>query len=504
MNWLRKVSLHPFLLGIYVVIGLLIPNFEQVEMRVIIRPLIAILGSMLVLNLLLYFLFRSWIKASILSTFVGILFFSYGHVYSALKAVSVFGLLLFHHRTLILLWIVFLLGAIVLVQRLRNHFALNYYLNIFFIFLVCISATQTLLLFIGSSDFRIGKSQQGQTESNGSLSKPDIYYIILDGYGRQDVLQDVMGYDNSAFISELHSLRFYVASCSQSNYAQTQLSLGSSLNFNYLDALAAEGALNATEKLNTSSLIKHSELRSFLETRGYITVAFATGFNFTQITDADLYLEPKPGRQLNEFEYLLLQTTAVRVYLDYQLGKVKNVDVTAELFRERTRFTLSKLDTLYHDPRPKFVFAHIVIPHPPFVFGSSGEAVEQVFTRDDQFSPEDYITGYTGQVTYVNGEIIHSLRTIIEKSNRPVLIILQGDHGPGRFTPEARMGNLSAYYFFNQDYTHLYGTISPVNSFRIILNTYFNQNLPLLEDISRYSAYNKPYDYQIIENTCNR
>ena len=67
--------------------------------------------------------------------------------------------------------------------------------------------------------------------------KPDIYYIILDAYARADVMQDFYGYDNSHFVEQLTDLGFYVAPCSQSNYAWTGLSLTSSLNMNYLQEL---------------------------------------------------------------------------------------------------------------------------------------------------------------------------------------------------------------------------------------------------------------------------
>lgn len=498
MDRLKRIAIHPFLLGAYAVLGLLIPNFEQVETKVVFRPLAVILVSVFVILLLLRALTRDWVKASIFSTVLVILFFSYGHVYSALKSATVFGFLLFRHRTLVPLWLILLVASALWLWKKRSLSTLNYYLNIISLFLVGMSLVQLVVLSYGSASSRGDVPLQDQESSPST--RPDIYYIILDGYGRRDVLKDIMGYDNSAFLSELEGLGFYIAKCSQSNYAQTQMSLASSLNFNYLDVLDAEGDESATQKNSTSDLIKDSELRRFLEAQGYTTVAFATGFNFTQITDADLYLAPKPGRQLNEFEYLLLQTTFVRVLLDYQLGKVE--DTTAELFRMRTRFTLDKLDTLPGDPRPKFVFAHIVIPHPPFVFGASGEAVERVFTRDDQFSPQDYITGYTDQVTYVNYEIIGVLRTIVQKSERPVIIILQGDHGPGRFTPEARMGILNAYYLSDRRPTALYDSITPVNTFRVILNAYFGQDLPLLEDVSRFSVYNLPYKYTIVENTC--
>jgi len=501
MGRLKKNAFHPFLLGIYIVLGLLAQNVAQIEAKVILNPLFVILGGTFLLFLFWYLVLRSWIKAGILTTIVGLLFFSYGHVYSTLKAINVSDVFLFRHRTMLPLWGIFFILAVVLIIRTRELSALNFYLNVVFIFLVGTSIVQTLFLFVNSVDVTPNNLTQTFGESTGS-TEPDLYYIILDGYGRHDMLIELMEYDNSAFISGLEEMGFYIADCSQSNYAQTQLSLGSSLNFNYLDTLAAEGGVNATEKINTSSLIKHSAMRDFLEARGYVTVAFATGFNFTQITDADIYLAPKPGRHLNEFEYLLLQTTIIRAFIDFQAGDVD--DATSSIYRERTLFTLDKLDTLYHDPRPKFIFAHIVIPHQPFVLGPLGEPIVTGSTRDDKFTLEDYITGYTGQLAYVNGVIRDVLRTIIAESDRPVLILLQGDHGPGRFTPEVRMKILNAYYFFDQNYANLYEAISPVNSFRVILSTYFEQELPLLEDVSRYSEYNRPYDYQIIENTCDR
>jgi hypothetical protein len=399
-------------------------------------------------------------------------------------------------------WLVVWVVSLIFLWKSRSVETLNYYFNLIALFLVGITVFQVVALTYQSNENTIAPVSPTQGVNSASSITPDVYYIILDGYGRQDFLRSEMDYDNSEFIFQLKNLGFYVAQCSQSNYAQTQMSLASSLNYNYLDALHAEGSQKSTAKMNTGDLIKHSQLRQFLDARGYITIAFATGFNFTQITDADLYLAPQPGRQLNEFEYLLLKTTAMRVYLDYQSGKVE--ETRAELSRQRTRFTIDKLDTLYQDPRSKFVFAHIVIPHLPFVFGAFGESVERVFIRDDQFSAEEYITGYTEQVTYVNHQIINVLATIIEKTSGAAIIIVQGDHGPDRFTRESRMAILNAYYLPNTAKAPLYDSITPVNTFRIVLNTYFGQNLPLLNDVSRFSLYKLPYTYTVIENNCGK
>ncbi len=53
---------------------------------------------------------------------------------------------------------------------------------------------------------------------------------------------------------------------------------------------------------------------------------------------------------------------------------------------------------------------------------------------------------------------------------------------------------LNAYYFPGVDSSDLYPTISPVNSFRVVLNTYFGLELPLLEDRAFYCTMKRPFD----------
>ena len=46
----------------------------------------------------------------------------------------------------------------------------------------------------------------------------------------------------------------------------------------------------------------------------------------------------------------------------------------------------------------------------------------------------------------------------------------------------------------------LYPTITPVNTFRIVLKHYFNADLPLLEDKSFYSTYDRPFRFFDVTN----
>ena len=56
-----------------------------------------------------------------------------------------------------------------------------------------------------------------------------------------------------------------------------------------------------------------------------------------------------------------------------------------------------------------------------------------------------------------------------------------------------RFGILNAYYLPGGGEQHLYESITPVNTFRVILNHYFDHNLELLPDRSYYSLWQRPF-----------
>jgi hypothetical protein len=92
---------------------------------------------------------------------------------------------------------------------------------------------------------------------------------------------------------------------------------------------------------------------------------------------------------------------------------------------------------------------------------------------------------------------------IIANSETPPIIVIQGDHGPTvASNPRSRMSNLNAYLLPGKEMS-VYPTITPVNTFRLIFNEYFGQNLELLDDVSLYSDYTDPFNFKVIQNTCH-
>ena len=494
----QQYLLHPFLFGIYPILYQLVLNISEISIKHVYRPLVVSLFAVVLLLLIFHFIYHDWARAALVTTILLILFYSYGHVYIALKEITLGEVYPFRHRTLVPLWVVAACFVIWQISGKKGNLApLTSMFNAAGLFLLIMPTYQLMAYPFASriSESNNKKNMQLLTlQADGNM--PDIYYIILDGYGRSDILKDTYGYDNSEFLNSLEGLGFYVADCSQSNYAQTEFSLVSSLNYNYLDELGDQLISETVDRPALDSLIKHSALRENLEAVGYKTVAFATGFDWTELDDADYYLSPEPSfAKLNEFEQLLITTTFARIL---QNASLNDQYADPELYRERTLFTLDKLDKLSYIKEPKFVFVHLIVPHPPYVFGPTGGTVEPVAAD----TPRSEHLQYRDQVIYISSRMQEIVPKIIANSTTPPIIIIQGDHGPTvPSSPQQRMSNLSVYYLPSVD-APLQPTLTPVNTFRVVFNAYFGQNLELLDDLSLYSSYDDPVNFKTIRNTC--
>lgn len=497
-----EVPLHVFFAAAYAPLALLAFNLNEVTPGVVVRPLWMSLALALILLLLLRLLTRDWRRAGLTATLFVILFFSYGHLYNLLEGVRPGGLVIFRHRTLLAAWTLIGAGGAWIFWRKPLPLAkVTSTLNLVTLALVVMPLAQTLVSAGAEAraGARPGRESAVETEAaSPSAHEPDIYYIVLDAHGRADILKQHSNYDSSAFLASLNELGFYVADCSQSNYSLTLLSLSSSLNYAYLDDL-----MDANGKVNVQADIGNSAIRRFLEKRGYKTAAFATGFRMTELTDADYYYQPASPKG-SEFEAQLLDTTLWSAFVD--AGILPKIDLSAENYRDRTLLTLKTLKELPALPGPKFVFAHIVSPHPPYIFDAQGNFHDVAFGAHDEknLPPEEMAALYSGQAEFIDRQILEVVRAILEKSQIPPIIIIQGDHGPLVRDRFIRAPILNAYYL-PKGTARLYPSISPVNSFRVVLDDYFGQDLPLLEDVSRFSQdYRTPFDYKTVPNECGK
>ena len=75
-------------------------------------------------------------------------------------------------------------------------------------------------------------------------------------------------------------------------------------------------------------------------------------------------------------------------------------------------------------PEATFTFAHILVPHEPYVFDSSGRCMPL-----GEVGSRGQIQGYVGQLLYANTQIEEMVESLLSRPEKPI-IILQADEGP--------------------------------------------------------------------------
>ena len=488
---------YPLLLGLYAAVGLVAVNIDQMFLVNGLRSVVlATLFSLLVF-LVFNLLIREPHKAALLCAWFLLFFLAYGHVYDALEGMRVFTLEVGRHRYLFPLWaLVFTIGAILLLRRTGNLAPFSRVMNAASLVLLLIPVVQICIFELN----RYQRDEGGNTAvlNSGTVEKsavlPDVYYIIMDGYPRADVLLREHDFDNREFIRQLEDLGFYVAACSQSNYSMTNLSLATSLNMDYLEGLNPN--VHAVD-LNDS--IQDSTVRRFLESLGYQSVSFASGIWFTELHDADHYIDLKRPivgaffdlSHPSEFEILFIRTTVLRLVEESGTAWLGSLfENPRQEAYDRIQFAFDQLEQVPSLPGPKFVFVHILAPHsPPFIFDAQGG-----FTVSYNIDPE-----LGNELQYLNRRLLSVVEAILAGSATPPVIIFQGDHG---LDTEVRNAILNAYFFPGDAAKQLYPQVTPVNSFRLVLNAYFGQHLPLLPDRSFYSSYEEMFNFQEVLYPC--
>ncbi|HEX2993486.1 MAG TPA: sulfatase-like hydrolase/transferase [Anaerolineales bacterium] len=492
---LKKIPFYPVLFAGFCVLALMAHNIHEIALRDMWLSLLLALFIAASIYVLSRLLISDWHRAALAAFAILICFFTYGQIYNVLANISLWNIRPFQHLSLAILYGLLLVFTLYwIVRKTEKPGNWTYRFNLLSI---CLLVYPTFVISSNAIQqffaYRSAPLPMTGEMASSTSARPDIYYIILDAYGREDVLKNHLGYDNSAFLAALRQRGFYVADCSQSNYAYTEYSLASSLNYDYLDHL------NVNTGVERVTILEWNAVRSFLEQQGYRIVSAPSGWDMTEWKEADVYLNFDPDYSaLPEFEKLVMDTTALRIVSDFNLFNINRN--TNNIHRSRILSLLKNLKRLPAEEGSLFVFAHLAIPHPPYRFGPNGEWIEEP-TQSRDFGP-----AYIGQVVFINHEILQVIDTILAKSETPPIIIIQGDHGPPpklASTAAQKMPILNAYYLPGVNTNKvLYPSISPVNTFRVVLNSYFGQNLPLLEDVSYYAPNKNQNALEKVPYTC--
>jgi hypothetical protein len=508
--------LYPFLFGLYPVLALIAHNANEMDFSSGFRGLLGSLFFTLILFAITLFLTRDPSKAALLTSVFILLFYSYGHINLLARDWMLLGINMGRHRVLLPIYMGLLIVAVWLILRTRRDLSgSTRILNAFALILLMMPLYQIAASLVEGYRARqqVEQNPSGQSLVSKSPDQalPDVYYIVLDGYPRGDFINQYLDSSNLPFLEDLEERGFYVANCSQSNYSDTRFSLASILNMVYLD-----GGEEKPEVVHSGAvldeMIRSGEVQQNFTDLGYTIITFESGYKWLRWKSTSHHLmpgldgsSPLSNLGLNDFERLLLDTTAARLLLDLPLLLQSNqlaeiIDNPRAAHRERVMYSLEQLPRIPTDyASPKFTYAHIIFPHPPFVVDEHGTPLVN--------APADELEAYADQIAYLDQRLLKIIDDILESSAPPPVIILQGDHGATiayqehGIDPAQRLGILNAYYLpphspedgiERRPDELLYPSISPVNSFRLIFDTYFNAGYGLLEDrsiVGRLSPY---------------
>jgi hypothetical protein len=361
-----------------------------------------------------------------------------------------------------------------------------------------------------------------------AISKPDIYYLLFDRYGNEDQLKNNFNFDNSDIYNFLASKGFTNRKDAFANYPFTMSSVPSTMAMDYFPQF--EQMFGEDGKWQSAypyrSVLNNPPVAQLLKQNGYRYNNLSSWWDFTRVgINADT--DPTESFRLRVFGaniYLtdLQRDTVHKSILSPWLKKGVSVGNKTVLKydldrnpRENFEAQMGALRSIADradKSKPSYSFAHILAPHPPYLFNADGSWPSYDGEANDNGVDEG--VKYVNETKYVNTQIKAVVGDIQSKDPNAVIVI-QADEGPypkqfrgditanNYYNPlklplgkmQQKFGVFASYYLPNAPDGSAKEINSSVNTFRVVLNSYLGYNMPLLPDCNfssgdKFSIYN--------------
>lgn len=475
---MRKNNIiHPILFSIYPILFLYSHNVRELLLADLVLPLVIAIIICSFLFLATRLALKDAYKAGIITSLWILVVFFYGYLVEILSKVDIS----IKHRHLMptILFICSYITYFIFKSSKKDFFKeITKVFNIISLILVFINIIS--IIPIEYKKWEITKNDYNKVDVaiDANNQYPDIYYIILDEYASLDTIKEIWGYDNTWFKDELENMGFYVATNSKSRYTDTRYSIASSLNMEYID--------ENEDILELWNLINNCKVIEYLKSKGYYTIAidnlYSQIYSSKGKMNVDLNINCKNevaySKHYSQFQEIIIDKTIIKPIKDSFANNTKHFE------KLTTMYTIDKLKEIpYIKKSPKFTYAHFICPHVPFVFDENGQDVDPINSfnwKDKKYYSEQYV--------YISKQIRYLAEELVKNSKKPPIIIIQSDHGPrgGKddiIIPQNDIHKIfNAYYFQGEIIEGVSNNISPINTFRVIFNKYFNESFELMED----------------------
>lgn len=506
------------LLSSYPVTLLYASNLVNTNLIMYLIPLLVVYSITAIIYIFLFWLSRRFELKNyeITSSILSICFFTYGLWHSFFNHNrGLFGFL-GGHKFLLLLAFIIVLCVFVFVNRLRPKTNAYKFIIIFLIVLNCTPLVSSLIkAFNNNRGNEESVLVHGEDMTEGSY--PNIYYLILDGYGSNYSLNTFLNYDNSGFTKALEELGFRVNSSAYSNYNRTIFSLTSTLNLNFIHNLV-ESRITAQE-LNTR--LCENLVVKILKAHGYAYYMFDSGFGVKDKYSSNEFLIETGNLGFLDKFFSTSDNDVIAAFIDNSILRIFGSNYFMQYAAGNYAYKILKVFSVLPDvarvKQRKFVFAHVICPHPPFLFDEKGNI--GIYGTDDltlhgNLNWDSNL--YIAQLKFINLKVVDVVKGILANDKEDKIIIIQGDHGSRTLDQsevtsmtenwaQEQYGILNAIYISKSDLSKeaIYENwkFSTVNTFRLLFNEYFNYNFPVLRDSIYYADFSEPFKFFEIKYT---
>jgi len=476
------------LAAVYPVQALYTHNVQELDLSQLLMPVIASL-AMAALVFAAWRVFAAKTRlAGLLSAVFMLFFWYYGVIKDAVASVLPLG------NLVIMLFFISIYALIAFgMLKIRNPVAQEKMTTILIVPLGLLVLFNLITLIPAEMQkHRLSQNREGavhvheEAHAGDSGYQPDIYILVFDEFASIPTMEDQWDYDHTYFMNRLQDMGFFFAKDSKTRYTNTLRSLPSLMNLTYMDP-----DLSAAELY---SRYDNNFLMNFLDRAGY-EIHFIDGWGSFEysfgITDINFYCmyntDPEDEVIMDAFLYLLLHRSLLSPLSSFFR------DDTSNLYYRVNNYFLNLIEdfpeTTRQNEHPTFLYAHLMTPHLPFVFDRHGDFMENP-TNHWEYESIDNETKkelYLEQYLYISDRILDITYNILNSSDDPPVIVLLSDHGvreqsSGATGAEHSHRVLNAIYFPDGDHSKLYDSIAPVNTMRVMMNQFFDQDYSMLDD----------------------
>lgn len=268
------------------------------------------------------------------------------------------------------------------------------------------------IVFLGSGikrsyEYRIENTRHQQKEKIVfPPATKDIVWILMDEYASSGSLQQQFGAQNP-LDSFLSKAGFVLLPEMRSRFNNTLFSVNSIFHFD--DSIAPSNFYEGID------LLRHNPLVPALERSGYA---------FSNLSFFDINQHPMLENRSEypyTFEQQLFSGTLFSMVTVAWNNSVSKCDSYNHQIYQRLQNTISQQTT-----SPRFIWAHIPIPHQPFCRNSQGQLLAD--NRTDDADTTLIKRHYIDYLQYGNSLLENLLKQHPEMQEK--IIVISGDHGP--------------------------------------------------------------------------